>query len=228
MPGPGEPWGGAPDDGAGWDRVPPVRRPPRHGGSSARSSRGRRRPGAGQSAHRASRGWHPDTIVSAYLVPGERVVLEETRSVRGFLLNQLVWIVLAVIGLVVVASLGQAAVTALGVLGLAAFGVYLAVQALKAWFTRYVVTDLRVLRVSGVLNRNAEFIPWGKVTDITRSESLLQWWAHTATIRIESANERSGFRAIDDVDDPAYFYRVLVEMVDRKQGRLGDITIAER
>ena len=147
---------------------------------------------------------------------------------RGFFLNQVVWIVLAVLGLAVVAGLGEPAVTALGVLALAVFVAYLALQGLQAWFTRYVVTDLRVLRVSGVLNRNAEFIPWGKVTDITRSESLLQWWAHTATIRIESANERSGFRAIDDVDDPAYFYRVLVEMVDRKQGRLGDISIAER
>ncbi|MHB1137324.1 MAG: PH domain-containing protein [Microthrixaceae bacterium] len=214
--------------GEPWDGVVPVRRPRRPRGAAGAGSRGRRRPGAGQSAHRASRGWHPDTIVAAYLVPGERVVLEETRSVRGFLLNQVVWIVLAVVGLAVVATLGQAAVTALGVVALGVFAAYLAVQALKAWFTRYVVTDLRVLRVSGVLNRNAEFIPWGKVTDITRSESLLQWWAHTATIRIESANERSGFRAIDDVDDPGHFYRVLVEMVDRKQGRLGDVTIAER
>jgi hypothetical protein len=188
---------------------------------------GRGRPGAGQSSHRASRGWHPDTIVAAYLVPGERVVLEETRSVRGFLLNQIVWIVLALVVLVLVATLGQPALMALGLVGLVAFAVYLAVQALQAWFTRYVVTDLRVLRVSGVLNRHAEFIPWGKVTDITRSESLLQWWAHTATIRIESANEHSGFRAIDDVDDPAHFYRVLVEMVDRKQGRLGDISMID-
>ncbi|CAN5713528.1 hypothetical protein BH10ACT3_BH10ACT3_13330 [soil metagenome] len=85
------------------------------------------------------------------------------------------------------------------------------------------MTALRVLRVSGVLNRNAEFIPWGKITEITRSESLLQWWAHTATLRIESANENSGFRAIDDVDDPGNFYRVLVQMVDRKQGRIADI-----
>jgi Bacterial PH domain len=200
----------------------PIRRP-RHGdGSSAYSGRSRR-PGAGQATHRASRGWHPETIVAAYLVPDELVVLEETRSVRGFLLNQIVWIVLALAAAALISSFGQAVLVALSFLGLVAFAVYLAVQALQAWFTRYVVTDLRVLRVSGVLNRHAEFIPWGKVTDITRSESLLQWWAHTATIRIESANEHSGFRAIDDVDDPANFYRVLVQMVDRKQGRIGDI-----
>ena len=98
----------------------------------------------------------------------------------------------------------------------------------QAAFTRYLVTDMRVLRVSGVLNRSAEFIPWGKVTDITRSETIFQWMARTATIRIESANERSGLRTIDDVDDPGYFYRVLVEMVDRKQGRIDDVTPPSR
>lgn len=208
--------------GDGPDAPRPVVRARRHGGTSAYGPRARR-PGAGQSAHRASRGWHPDTIVAAYLVPDELVVLEETRSVRGFLLNQIVWIVLALAAAALITSLGQALFTSVAFLGIAAFTAYLAVQALQAWFTRYVVTDLRVLRVSGVLNRHAEFIPWGKVTDITRSESLLQWWAHTATIRIESANEHSGFRAIDDVDDPANFYRMLVQMVDRKQGRIGDV-----
>ena len=106
--------------------------------------------------------------------------------------------------------------------GLVVLGAVIAFRALQAWFTRYVVTDLRVLRVHGILNRHAEFIPWGKVTDITRSETIFQWLARTATITIESANERSGLRTVDDVDDPGYFYRVLVEMVDRKQGRISD------
>lgn len=180
----------------------------------------RRRPGAGQSTRRASRGWHPDTIVAAYLMPDEHVRLEETRSVRGFLLAQLHWVLLAVAAVVLVLSLGQSTLSALALVGAAGLAVWLGVEALKAWFTRYVVTDLRVLRVRGVLNRQAEFIPWGKVTEITRSETLLQWWAHTATIRIESANERSAFRSIEDVDDPGTFYQVLVDMLDRKQGRV--------
>ena len=196
---------------------PPVRRPPRAS-----------RPGAGQSRGRAPRGWHPDDIVAGYLVPHERVVLEETRSVRGFLVGQIAWVVLAlVLGVMVVSTLGSV-VAPLVVVALFALGAVIGVRALQAWFTRYVVTDLRVLRVHGVLNRHAEFIPWGKVTDITRSESMAQWVARTATICIESANERSGLRTIDDVDDPDYFYRVLVEMIDRKQGRIADVTPPRR
>lgn len=186
------------------------------------------RPGSGQSPDRAPRGWHPDDIVAGYLVPDERVVLEETRSVRGFLVGQIVWIVLGlVLSSILVATVGSG-VTPLAVFGLAVLGGVIGFRALQAWFTRYVVTDLRVMRVHGVLNRHAEFIPWGKVTDITRSETIFQWFARTATIRIESANERSGLRTIDDVDDPGYFYRVLVEMVDRKQGRIDDVTPPRR
>lgn len=182
------------------------------------------RPGAGQSPTRAARGWHPDDIVAGYLVPDERVVLEETRSVRGFLVGQLVWIVLGLVVSVLVVQAFGAGAAPVAMFGLAVLGAVIGVRALQAWFTRYVVTDLRVMRVHGILNRHAEFIPWGKVTDITRSETIFQWMARTATIRIESANERSGLRTIDDVDDPGYFYRVLVEMVDRKQGRIDDVT----
>jgi hypothetical protein len=198
-----------------------VNRPgPRLGG---RAEQHRHR-GAGQSSARAYRGWHPDTIVAPYLVPGERVVLEETRSVRAFFAARLPLLVVVAVLVALVASFGQPALLALAFAGALVLALKLAVDAMQAWFTRYVVTDLRVLRVSGVLNRHAEFIPWGKVTDVTRSESLMQWFAHTATIRIESANEASGFRAIDEVDDPDRFYRVLVRMVDRKQGRVADPT----
>lgn len=192
---------------------------PRHG------REGQRRPGAGQSRRRASRGWHPETIVASYLVEDERVALEETRSVRGFLVAQAPWLAIVALGLMVVLQYGNVLLSSLAVLAAVIGGALLAMRALQAWFTRYVVTDLRVLRVSGVLNRKAEFIPWGKVTDISRSETLVQWLAHTATIRIESANERSGFRTIDDVDDPDHFYRTLVKMVDRKQGRIHDVDL---
>ena len=149
---------------------------------------------------------------------------------RGFLVGQAIWMVLGAGRSPCAAAsptLGRAGAGGL-LVGLAVLGAVIGVRALQAWFTRYVVTDLRVLRVHGVLNRHAEFIPWGKVTDIARTETLFQWMARTATIRIESANERSGLRTIDDVDDPGYFYRVLVEMVDRKQGRIADVHAASR
>jgi uncharacterized membrane protein YdbT with pleckstrin-like domain len=197
---------------------------PPYGGASPQEPRRRARrssrPGAGQSRERALRGWNPDDLVYPYLTDREEVKLEETRSVRGFLLTQVHWMVLGAIVAGLLFSTGQALLSGLGVVVVVGVVGYLTCRAMQAWFTRYVVTDLRILRVSGVLNRQAEFIPWVKVTEITRTESLFQWLAHTATIRIESANERSSFRSIDDVDEPDGFYRLIVEMVDRKQGHL--------
>jgi len=176
---------------------------------------------------RVSRSWHPDEIVGDYLVEGEIVLLDESRSVRAWLLDQAVVIVVGLVVFLLLSSLGADWSIGLGVLALVGVALYLSVRGAQACFTRYVITDLRVLRVTGVLNRHAEFIPWGKVTDICRSESFLQWIAGTATIRIESANERSAFRAMDDVDDPARFYRVLVHMVDLRQGRVTDPTLVD-
>ena len=40
-----------------------------------------------------------------------------------------------------------------------------------------------------------------------------------ATVRIESANEASGFGVISDLRQPLLFYRTISEMVEAKQGK---------
>ncbi len=167
-----------------------------------------------------SRSWNPDDIVDGYLLRDEVVKLDVSRSFKSWLVDQTVWIVLGLISFVVLATIGTDASIVVGLLIVLGVGGFLTVDWLRKRFTRYVITDLRVLRITGVLHRQMEFIPWGKITDVGRSESFLQWLTGTVTIRIESANERSAFRAMKDVADPAHFYKVLVRMVDLKQGRV--------
>lgn len=169
---------------------------------------------------RIPRRWNPDQIVDDYLVGDEVVKLETTRSFRSWLIERTVVIVIGVAVFLLMATLGTDLTIGLGILVLAVVCAFLAVDWLRKRFTRYVITDLRVLRITGVLHRQMEFIPWGKITDVSRSESFMQWIAGSATIRIESANERSAFRAMTDVSEPDRFYRVLVRMVDLKQGRV--------
>ncbi|MFI5043796.1 MAG: PH domain-containing protein [Acidimicrobiales bacterium] len=169
---------------------------------------------------RATRKWRPDDIVKSYLLETEEAQLTESRSLTAWLLDQWWVFVLGIMAMAV------ASVYATSWLRLICFFVivfvvgWLLVQGAQAYYIRYVITDLRVLRVSGVLHRKAEFIPWRKVTDVTRTESLLQWMLRTATIKIESANDSSPFQTMSDVQDPANFYAVLVDMVDRFQGRV--------
>ena len=166
------------------------------------------------------RRWNPDAIVEDYLLRDEEVKRDATRSFRSWLVDQTVWLLLGVAAFLVLATVGSDVTITLGVGVLAVVGAWLTFDWNRKRFTRYVITDLRVLRITGVLHRRMEFIPWGKITDVSRSESFLQWLTGTATIRIESANERSAFRAMADVSDPEHFYNVLVRMVDLRQGRV--------
>lgn len=166
------------------------------------------------------RRWNPDAIVEDYLLRDEEVKLDATRSFRSWLVDQTVWLLLGVAAFLALATVGSDVTITLGAGVLAVVGAWLTFDWNRKRFTRYVITDLRVLRITGVLHRRMEFIPWGKITDVSRSESFLQWLTGTATIRIESANERSAFRAMTDVSDPEHFYNVLVRMVDLRQGRV--------
>lgn len=166
------------------------------------------------------RGWRPDEIADSYLLGDEKVLLNEHQSLRAWLFGQ---IPLVAGGLVVVMIVWSVLGASSGLLSALALVVLVAVfvsRAFEASYTRYVITDMRVVRVSGVMNRSVEFIPWKKVTDVSRRESVFQWMVGSATIRIESANERSAFREMTDVHRPDRFYRVLVTMVDRHNGRV--------
>lgn len=171
-------------------------------------------------ARRIPRRWNPDQIVDDYLVGDEVVKLESTRSFKSWLIDKAIVIGVGVVVFLALATVGSDLSIWFGIVVLGGVTAYLCVDWTRKRFTRYVITDMRVLRITGVLHREMEFIPWGKITDVSRTESVLQWIAGSATIRIESANERSAFRAMTDVSEPDRFYRTLVRMVDLKQGRV--------
>jgi hypothetical protein len=63
------------------------------------------------------------------------------------------------------------------------------------------------------------WIPWAKVTDISLTQSFFGRLFGYATVRIESANEASGFKSMTDLREPHRFHRVIAEMVEAKQGK---------
>ena len=67
--------------------------------------------------------------------------------------------------------------------------------------------------------RSMAWIPWSKVTDVLLTQTLAGRILGYATVRIESANEASGFKAVTDLRDPHRFHRVVTEMVQAKQGK---------
>ena len=85
------------------------------------------------------------------------------------------------------------------------------------WWTRYVLTTHRVMRFSGVLRNDQEYMSWSKITDVSIERSLADRLTATATIRIHSANERSSFKALSDVYRPLELAAKITEQVNKRQ-----------
>lgn len=156
----------------------------------------------------------PRELAETYLTDDELIYFDEAPDLRAWIWTQ--WLDITVMVVVVLIMLGasDSRVTMLGLIGevalLASLGWRLADQV----YTRYVLTDHRALRVSGVLRRDYEWISWKKVTDVSVHRSLLDRWFGTATIQIQSANEMSKFKAMDDVPNPVSFAETIVDLVN--------------
>lgn len=163
------------------------------------------------------RSWHPERIVSDLLLADEKVYEMASPDWWVVALDQAPVAIGGLLVSLLVATLVGPVAAALLLMVLLAV---LAWKVLDAWHTRYVLTDFRVLRTSGVLDRNVEFIPWRKVTDVSLRRSFWQRVVGASTIRIESANEASQFRAMTDVRNPKEFFRVLQEVMAAFSGHV--------
>jgi uncharacterized membrane protein YdbT with pleckstrin-like domain len=164
----------------------------------------------------------PEDVVRSYLVSGERIIHEDRPALDAFFVIWAREVILAFIFFcIVVWAFATGRSTAIILLAFVAFDIviaWLVVRRLQAVYTRYVITTFRVLRTSGVLTRKNEWIPWVKITDLSFRQTMLGRLFGYATIRIESANEESGLKDLSDLKDPVRFNRILVEMINAKQG----------
>ena len=165
----------------------------------------------------------PDEVLQSYLTHDEIFILVDEPATSAFLVDSINEILIIVaIALATGFAVGQGGGTVAAVLGgivIAVVATILVVQRLQRWYTRYALTDFRLLRSWGVLHRHLAWIPWSKVTDVSVEQSLAGRILGYATVRIESANEASGFKAVTDLRDPHRFHRVVTEMVQAKQGK---------
>ena len=163
---------------------------------------------------------HPDRFVDEYLLPGERVIFRSPPEMLPWVLGQ--WVDYGIIALIVWIIVA-ANTDWVGVVGLAVL-VFMVVQlvwrALGVWYTRYVLTSHRALRLSGVLRTDCEWMAWSKVTDVSIRRSVPDHMFKTATIEIHNANEASGFRAMDDVPRPIEFAETISRLVAARQGAI--------
>ena len=165
----------------------------------------------------------PDEVLQSYLTHDEVFILVDEPATSAFLLeasNEI--LIIVVVALVTGFAVGNGGGTIAALLGMMVIGVVattLVIRRLQAWYTRYALTDFRLIRSWGVIKRQLAWMPWSKVTDVLLTQNLAGRILGYATVRIESANEASGFKAVTDLRDPHRFHRVVTEMVQAKQGK---------
>jgi uncharacterized membrane protein YdbT with pleckstrin-like domain len=165
----------------------------------------------------------PDDILRGYLIGDEQLILVDEPSTGAFLVDAAHQILLMVgVALLTGFLAGRSGANLFSVAGFLVvdvLAIMLVVRRAQAWYTRYALTDFRVVRSWGILSRRMAWIPWSKVTDVSLAQSMAGRILGYATVRIESANEASGFKEITDLRDPHRFHRLIAEIVEAKQGK---------
>lgn len=166
----------------------------------------------------------PTATLDQYLAPGENVVFVDAPSYKSFIVENIIPLLLIGSVSAVTIYFGLES-TSYGTMArrlavlFALFG-FLVVKRWLQHYTAYVMTTMRIMRLSGVFNRSLAWIPWVKITDIRYETTLVGRLLGYSTVYIDSANELSGLGRMKNLQHPREFYRILTEQVEQKQGNI--------
>jgi membrane protein YdbS with pleckstrin-like domain len=96
------------------------------------------------------------------------------------------------------------------------------------WFDRFILTNKRVMVVSGIVTRKVAMMPLLRVTDMKYVQSPLGRILRYGTFELESAGQDQALRRVENLPNPNELYlRIVEEMyepeaVEARLGRVGD------
>jgi membrane protein YdbS with pleckstrin-like domain len=175
----------------------------------------------------------PSSVVQRYLFPTEKFRGEWRRH----------WIELGreiVIGLIVTVLMGYATgymakhnipsgVTIVILLWLVVL-FWLSWRVSDWWFDRFILTNKRVMVVSGIVTRKVAMMPLLRVTDMKYVQSPLGRILKYGTFELESAGQDQALRKVDNLPNPNELYlRIVEEMYEPEavEARLGRVSDGE-
>jgi membrane protein YdbS with pleckstrin-like domain len=97
------------------------------------------------------------------------------------------------------------------ILGWVAVMVWVAWQIADWWFDRFILTNKRVMVVSGIITRNVAMMPLLRVTDMKYVQSPLGRILNYGTFELESAGQDQALRKITNLPNPNELYLRIVE-----------------
>jgi membrane protein YdbS with pleckstrin-like domain len=89
--------------------------------------------------------------------------------------------------------------------------IWVAWQIADWWFDRFILTNKRVMVVSGIITRNVAMMPLQRVTDMKYVQSALGRVLNYGTFELESAGQEQALRSIPHLPSPNELYLRIVE-----------------
>ncbi|HEX3326595.1 MAG TPA: PH domain-containing protein [Actinomycetota bacterium] len=161
-----------------------------------------------------------------YLALDERKIWEVRRHAAvllgPFLQMAAVLVVAGFLGALASHVGAASAITTILGLVVLAFVIRLASTVVQWWLTRIIVTDRRIVEVSGVVSRRVASMPLPQVTDTTYHRSVGGRLLGYGDLIVESPGRHPGLSHIDHVPRPDDFYRIVMSLMNASSGDAPD------
>jgi membrane protein YdbS with pleckstrin-like domain len=158
----------------------------------------------------------PSRVVRENLGQEERVLLWTRPALAAYLLKEtrltLQTTLVLVLWFVAIVARGFFSTTAIVVfLIFDGHVLYLVYKRLEDLFTLYVFTNQRVMRLSGVFNRDQASIDWVRVVDFGWKQPFLGRLFGFATLRVDSASEKASLAELRDLPGRFRVNKIIVD-----------------
>jgi membrane protein YdbS with pleckstrin-like domain len=165
-------------------------------------------------------GWSygPRIGYDRYLSPGEEVAFEVRRHVAALLVPVIqalgAWILLFLIHYWLDLPSETNPIDSILFIVVMAFTLRAVWRWLEWQIERVLVTNKRIVEVSGIITRRVASMPLGKVTDLTYRRGPLARLFNYGELILESAGQKQALESIAYIPRPDEFYRDFTEMLN--------------
>jgi Bacterial PH domain len=158
----------------------------------------------------------PSRVVRENLGVDEKVLLWSRPALAAYLVKEtrlsLQTLLMLLLWLTAIVVRGFASTTAIiAFLIFDGHVLYLAYRRLEDLYTLYVFTNQRVMRLSGIFNRDQASIDWLRVVDFGWKQPFLGRLLGYATLRVDSASEKASLAELRDIPGRFKVNKIIVE-----------------
>ena len=153
------------------------------------------------------------SYLTKLMIPAEEVVHFARRSVAATFGGLLVFLVLIGVGVAYAWSRPAGGLVGTGMLLVVALVLGVLLLGRYVWWRNkvYVVTNLRVLKLEGLLSKSHRDASLDKINDLVMNQSILGRMLNYGDVQILTANEASGM-TFHNLQDPVAFKRQILQV----------------